>query len=337
MNNNKLKYIAMSLSFVLAAVILMGCSPKVNTAPSSTGGTPAGTSTTASTGKTSTTIKTSTNGTTGTTALQILRFHDPVFEKLLKAALNKDSIYPDDLSTYTRMLIGGDHFISLMDPTTPEKNLVLLFGTDIEYDGQRYKGFGTMESLADLANFSKLIDLTITLQPNIDYATLPQNILSQLKLISISQSQTKDISFLAGATSMIRLSLSFGDVSDLTPLKNCKELIYLYGSHNPIEDLSPLANLPKLKSLSFSEANIRDLTPLATISTLESIGFYASKIEDLSPLAGLKNLRELSLIDNNIKDASPLKGFSQFETLNLKGNPIENIEVLDHIKNLKFK
>ncbi len=334
--NNKFRYCFMSLSVVLAAIILMGCSTNVTTA-TSTGGTSAGSSTIASTGKTSTTNTTSTNGTTTTTAPQVLHFRDPVFEKLLKAALNKDSIYPDDLSTYTRMLIGGDHFIELMDPTTPEKNLVLLFGTDIEYDGQRYAGFGTMKSLADLTNFNKLIDLTITLQPNIDYATLPQDILSQLKLISISQSQTKDIGFLAVATSMIRLSLSFGDVRDLTPLKNCKELVYLYGSHNPIEDLSPLSDLPKLKSLSFSEANIRDLTPLATISTLESIGFYASKIEDLSPLAGLKNLKELSLIDNNIKDVSPLKGFLQFETLNLSGNPIENIEVLDHIKNLKFK
>lgn len=262
---------------------------------------------------------------------------DPIFEKLLKAELKKDVIYPEDLDIYTRIIIGGDHFISLSGGDIKEKSIILFFGTEVEFEDTRYKGFGTMKSLADLGHFKNLNVLDVTLQPEIDYSTIPPETLAKLTRVFLTQSKLKDLSFLKGATSMFSLSLSFNEVSDLTPLKSCKELIYLSCGSNQLEDLSPLAELTKLKRIDMTQNNVKDLTPLKNLVSLEVLGCYQNQIEDISALSGLTNLKDLELIDNKIKDISPLKDFKSFKRLRLRGNPIENIEVLDHIENLEME
>ncbi len=263
-----------------------------------------------------------------------IEYSDPVFGELLKAELKKDTITQEDLDKYTRITIGGDHFISLSGGDIPEKSIILFFGTEVELEGMRYKGYGTMISLEDLKHFRNLEKLQITLQPDIDYSTLPQEVLSKLRMVSITQSQLKNIDFLRDATSMFSLNLAFGEVQDLSPLSECKELVHLSGSDNPIEDLSPLAGLSKLKRISLYSGQIKDLTPLAALTALETLELYNNQVEDLTPLSALTNLKELELIDNNIKDVSPLKGLTNLESLRLDGNPIENIDVLSHMENL---
>ncbi|SCZ79450.1 leucine-rich repeat domain-containing protein [Acidaminobacter hydrogenoformans] len=263
-----------------------------------------------------------------------IEYSDPVFGELLKAELNKDTITAEDLDKFTRITIGGDHFISLSGADIPEKSIVLLFGTEVELEGVRYKGYGTMTSLEDLKHFRNLEKLQITLQPGIDYSTLPQEVLSKLRMVSITQSQLKSIEFLRGATSMFSLNLSFGEVEDLSPLVECKELVYLSGRDNPIKDLTPLAGLSKLKSISLYSGQIKDLTPLAGLTALETLELYDNQVEDLTPLSGLTSLKELELIDNNVTDVSPLKDLTNLESLRLDGNPVENIDVLSHMENL---
>jgi len=266
-----------------------------------------------------------------------IEYSDPVFGELLKTELNKDAITPEDLDKFTRITIGGDHFISLSGGDIPEKSIILYFGTEVEYEGVRYKGFGTMTSLEDLKHFRNLEKLQITLQPGIDYSTLPQEVLAKLRTISISQSQLKNIDFLKGAASMFSLNLAFGEVQDLSPLAACTELVTLSGSENPIDDLSPLTGLTKLKIISLYSSQIKDLTPLSGLTALETLGLYNNQVEDLTPLSALTNLKELELIDNNIKDVSPLKDLTNLESLRLDGNPIENIDVLSHMENLVLK
>lgn len=266
-----------------------------------------------------------------------IKFKDPVFEKLLKAELKKDSITSKDLDTFTRIIIGGDHFISLSGGPVPEKSIALFFGEEVELEGVRYKGFGTMKSLEDLSNFKNLTVLNVTLQPEIDYSTIPAETISKLQRVFLTQSKIKDISFLSGATKMFSLSLSSNEIEDLSPLKSCTELLYIGGNSNKVQDLSPLSGLTKLKSITFYENQIKDLTPLSGLTNLESLELYSNVVEDLTPLAGLSNLKELELINNKVKDVSPLKGFKSFESLRLNGNPIENINELDHIENLEFK
>lgn len=263
-----------------------------------------------------------------------IEYSDPVFGELLKTELNKDTITAEDLDKFTRITIGGDHFISLSGGDIPEKSIVLLFGTEVELEGVRYKGYGTMTSLEDLKHFRNLEKLQITLQPDIDYTTLPQEVLSKLRVINLTQSQLKSIDFLKGATSMFSLNLAFQEVQDLSPLAECKELVSLSGRDNPIEDLTPLAGLSKLKRISLYSGQIKDLTPLSGLTALETLELYDNQIEDLTPLSALTNLMELELIDNNVKDVSPLKDLTNLESLRLDGNPVENIDVLSHMENL---
>lgn len=265
-----------------------------------------------------------------------LSFVDPVFEGLLKAELKKDEIFAEDLSSITNIKIGGDHFLIVAREGEPERSVILLWGTDVELDGQRYTGFGTMKSLADLAYFPNLNTLHVTLQPELDYTTIPQATIQTLRRGFFTQSKLKDIEFLRGATSLFSISLSINEIQDLSPLSDSKNLLYLSGSSNLIEDLSPLASLTSLKSITLYENRIKDLSPLSSLINLETLELYANQVEDLTPLANLQNLKNLELINNNIKDVSPLKGFTSFEELWLSGNPIENIQELSHIENLDF-
>lgn len=268
---------------------------------------------------------------------QPIIFSEPIFEELLKKELKKETIYPKDLEIFTNMIIGGDHFISLSGNGIPEKSIVLLFGTEVEIEGQRYKGYGKMKSLADLASFPNLTQLQVTLQPEMDYQTIPSEVLSKLRSVHISQSKLTEIDFLQGATQLISLSLSINDITDLSPLKDLSELMYVSASGNKVADLSPLSNLKKLKRISFYENQISDLSPLKSLENLEALELYNNQVKDLSPLTNLKSLKVLELINNKVEDVSPLKGFESFESLRLSGNPITNIEELNHIKNLDFQ
>lgn len=288
-------------------------------------------------------VNSSTNGTTtsetvvGENENNPIVFSDPVFEKLLKAELEKDEIFPGDLDKYTWVGIGGDHFMQVAGGDIKAKSIILFYGTEVELEGVRYKGFGTMKTLDDLKHFKNLNALNVTLQPELDYSTIPDDVLGRLVNIIVTQSKLKDISFVKGAINLKSINLAFGEVSDLSPLSECKELLYLSGSNNPLQDLRPVAGLTKLRSISLYSSQIKDLTPLAGLISLETLELYNNQVEDISPLSGLKNLKELELIDNKVKDVSPLKDFESFEELRLKGNPIENIELLDHIENLEFE
>lgn len=323
---------------ILLTLVLAGCAGEAK--PTGTG-TAAGTTAAA---PVTTAPAATTAGNAGTSPLTAVStqptpvvFSDPVFEKLVKAELKKDTIYPADLEDFTNLKIGGDHFLLLSGKGVPDRSIVLLFGTDVELDGKRFTGFGTMKSLADLSLFPNLTSLHVTLQPDIDYSTIPAQVKETLRSGFFTQSKLKDIQFLQGAKSLFNLSLSFNEITDLSPLKDSKELLYLSANSNQVSDLSPLSELLKLKSLTFYENRIKDLSPLSGLPNLETLELYSNYVEDLTPLSGIKTLKELELIANKIEDVSPLKGFSSFDSLRLSKNPIKNIEELDHIKNLVFE
>ncbi len=263
-----------------------------------------------------------------------ITFADPVFEGLLKAELGQDQITPADLAGYRRINIAADQFL-LLTGNDRDPGSVILMGDDaFEHDGQLYTGFGTMTSLADLAYFPDLDSLFVTLQPEIDYSTIP--VLDTLTLLNVTQSQLTDIDFVAGATHASYVDLSVNAITDLSPVAHCTSLRRLTFSWNQVSDLTPVAGLTELKALSAYGNQISDLSPLAGLTTLEEIGFYQNQISDLTVLASLPNLTEVELAKNNIEDVSPLAGFTSFDRLALTDNPVRNIEVLDHIDNLEF-
>jgi Leucine-rich repeat (LRR) protein len=265
-----------------------------------------------------------------------IAFADPVFEKLLKTELGKDEILPSDLAGYKGIQIAADEFIFLEGNGKEYKSLILFTDEAFEYDGQRYTGDGTMESLADLMYFPDLKYLRVTLQPQIDYTTIPESVLAQLTLLNITQSKLTGIAFIGGAGQLVYTDLYANQIADISGIEQCTKLKRVNFDYNQISDISPLAGLGELTAISCYGNKITDISALAELKKLEELGFYDNQVSDISVLSGLPNLKSVEFINNQIEDVSPLAGFDAFERLALKGNPIKNIGQLSHIKNLEF-
>lgn len=263
-------------------------------------------------------------------------FEDPILFNLLKKELGKDEICPEDLASYTSIKIAADKFVFLASSGDDEKRIVHFFEDAFEYDGVRYEGFGTMKSLADLKYFTSLDKIYITLQPEIDYSTIPEEIAKKVRSVHIYQSQLEDISFLKDFESLMVLTLNTNNIEDLSPLEGKDTILWLRFDGNDVHDLTPLSSLTALKSVSAHSNKIVDLTPLSGMPALEKIEFYNNLIKDISPLKEIRSLKSVELINNRIEDVSPLQEFKAFDELRLTGNPITNIETLSHITNLEF-
>jgi len=264
-------------------------------------------------------------------------FSNSFFEEKIKEELGKDTVLQKDLDTITGFAVSADEFIFLWGEGRSQKSIIHFYEDEFEYEGVRYKGYGTLTSLEDLKHFKNLKTLAITLQPDIDYATLPEEVLKNLTTLWIYQSKVSDISFLTKAENLGVLRVNTNNVTDLTPVKDLKNLKRLIVDWNAVEDLTPLTGLTGLIEFSAYGNKIKDLSPLSGLTNLETLSLYDNEVENLEPLTTLTNLKELELISNNIKDVSPLKDFTSFESLRLNGNPIENIELLSHIEALEFQ
>ena len=265
-----------------------------------------------------------------------ISFEDPVLFNLLKKELGKDEILPKDLAEYTSIEIAADEFAFLAAGGDSEKSIIHYMEDAFEYDGVRYEGFGTMKSLADLKYFTSLDKIYITLQPEIDYSTIPEEIAEKVRVVLIYQSQLEDISFLEKFENLMVLTLNTNNIKDLSPLEGKDKLIWLSFDWNEVQDLTPISSLTALKSISAYSNKISDLTALSDLPNLEEIEFYNNLIKDIGPLKNITTLKSVELINNQIEDVTPLKEFESFEELRLTGNPIKNIDVLSHIKNLEF-
>ena len=265
-----------------------------------------------------------------------VEFEDPVFFELIKKELGKEEIHPEDLAGYTSIKIAADEFVFLAAGGEDEKSIIHFNENAFEYDGVRYEGFGTMKSLADLKYFTSLDKIYITLQPEIDYSTIPEEISKKVRIVLIYQSRVEDIGFLEKFENLISLTLNTNNIKDLSPLEGKDKILWLNFDWNGVQDLTPVASLTALKAISAYSNQISDLTALSGLPNLEDIELYNNLIKDISPLKEIKTLKVLELINNQIEDVSPLSEFEAFEELRLTGNPITNIEVLSHITNLEF-
>ncbi len=265
-----------------------------------------------------------------------ITFEDPIIYALLKKELKKDDITPKDLEKFTGFTILANEFILLSGEGIKEKDVVYYNEDTFEYDDVRYTGFGTLKSLADLKYFKNLIKLNITLQPEIDYSTIPENILKTVSSLYIYQSRLEDISFLKPAENLHFICLSTNNIKDLSPLVGKESITWLDMNWNDVEDLAPLSGMTNLKSFSAYGNKITNLAPLENLTKLESIKLYQNLIKDISPLQNMRALKSIEIINNQIEDVSPLKEFTSFEELRLSGNPIKNIDLLSHIQNLEY-
>ncbi len=187
-------------------------------------------------------------------------FEDPVFAKLLQAELGKETIFPSDLMGFSGMQIAADEFLFLSGQGRPGMNVILHGRDTFEYESRRYAGYGTIKTLMDLKHFPDLTALRITLQPQLDYGTIP--ILDRLVQLNLTQSKLTNIAFLSTATKLVWLNMAFNDVTEIGPLADCVSLRTISFNWNQISDLSPLAGLADLKGISFYGNKITDISAL---------------------------------------------------------------------------
>jgi hypothetical protein len=261
-----------------------------------------------------------------------LVFKDKVLETMIKEELDKDKVYPSDLNEISGLLIASDRLIGFSGGGYTDKS-VILFGFDsFEYEGTRYKEFGTITSLEDLKYFPKLTSLRIYLQPNIDFDTIPNK--GNIYNLGLSQNQIEDLTFLEGFDKLMYLSISSNKIVNLEGIENVDGIKRLNLNSNDVEDISLLEGFNNLENLDLTYNAVKDVSALSNLPKLEYLSLYENGISDISPLSNIKSLKELYLNNNSITDISPLKDFTSFEALNISGNPITNYEEINHIKNV---
>ena len=146
-------------------------------------------------------------------------FADPVFERLLKAELGTAAVSEADLAGYSTVEIVADEFVLLIGNGHEQRSVVHLGDEAVEVDGEQYTGFGTMTTLADLAHFPDVSTVFISLQPEIDYATLPE--LPGVTNLSVMQSSLDDLALLGSVPNLDYLTLSTNAITDLGPVAGC--------------------------------------------------------------------------------------------------------------------
>jgi hypothetical protein len=215
----------------------------------------------------------------------------------------------DDQDYYPNLKDDQDYYLDLRDLglTGNEKELADLQHFDwLDYLklGGNCFGFSNGEYLAPLTHLPVLPDSLVAL--DIDDACLSsiQNLatLKNLQVLKLYRCQVKDISPLAGLTSLVNLDLSYNreHIQDFSPLANLKNLLQLDLNFSEIGDVSVLANLTKLQVLKANKCNITDISFLENLTQLTDLQLSGNNITDISPLKKLKSLKNLEIKDNPV-------------------------------------
>lgn len=137
------------------------------------------------------------------------------------------------------------------------------------------------------------------------------NIAENLEQLSITLSETQDISAFSSLKKLRRLSLDVnGRTVDLQALGDLSNLTYLeLNGLDNIKDISWIGKLENLESLHIYIGTLSDISWLADTEKLQYFRCYMEKseIKDLMPLLELKNLKSVSMyswedvVDEDIK------------------------------------
>ncbi len=154
------------------------------------------------------------------------------------------------------------------------------------------------------------------LAPAVDPLTIPAVVTAIQFFGNLSESIRKlirDVSPLAGLTSLRVLDLRESGVTDLSPLAGLTSLKWLWLGGTGVTDVSPLAGLKSLQTLGLSTTGVTDVSPLAGLTRLQSLSLSDTGVTDVSSLAGLKSLQTLFLDGTGVTDVSPLAGLKQLQ------------------------
>ena len=173
----------------------------------------------------------------------------------------------------------------------------------------------------------------------LEYAT-------NLRDLSLYNTNVSDISPLANLTNLRDLSLYNTNVSDISPLANLTNLELLFLSNTDVSDISPLVNLTNLTRLRLIGCPLSQASYLTHIPTLLAKGIVvdfdlilnlnSTNVSDVSAIAKLTRLERLYLSDTNVSDISPLVNLTKLKSLSLNSTNVSDISALANLTNLSW-
>lgn len=144
----------------------------------------------------------------------------------------------------------------------------------------------------------------------------------------------RDMSLLAGTTSLRYLNLSHNKIEYISGLDNLTGLVELCLSHNQIKEIGGLTTLTALHRLDLAQNKITEIKGLETLVTLQHLHLYLNQIVEIKGLDTLNNLRQLLLWHNQITTLKGLETLTALQILHLANNQITELKGLDTLVHL---
>lgn len=203
-----------------------------------------------------------------------------------------------------------------------DKDLDLSPLANLQYlDELEFTSFGYQES--DQIDLSPLGKLTQLRSLGIDECFADMSFienLTQLKELSITKAEIKDLSVFQNLVKLRRLHVLWVSDTDMSYLSGLDALEYIYIQGDHIRNLSGMENMRNMTCVYLKETE-RVSDELKSIS--------------LDSFANMDKLTHLDIIGLKIEDAAPISQLPELKTISLVGTGIEDIECLGELKNLK--
>lgn len=141
----------------------------------------------------------------------------------------------------------------------------------------------------------------------------------------------KDLTNLAGLTSIEELDISNTSVEDLSALNRMEQLRHLLCHHTYVRSLDSIANLSNLEVLQAYNTRVKDLPQIWIASNLQQLVINQTEVSSLQPIGGFKKLTRLDVKRTKIDDRSVdiLAGFKDLQILDLQETNITRLPKLE--------
>ncbi|KLA00809.1 hypothetical protein B4147_0854 [Bacillus wiedmannii] len=161
--------------------------------------------------------------------------------------------------------------------------------------------------------------------------------MTNLETLTLEEVKVENIQFISGLRQLKSLSITYGELKDIGPLAELEHIESLSLRDNKISDLSPLSQMKKIKMLDLNSNYIKDIKPLFTVTTLKTLTVANNQISNanLAGIEQLKNVKSLSLSNNGLTNIEHITPMKKLVELDLSKNELENIEPVSKLSTVQ--
>ncbi|MDM8533206.1 hypothetical protein QUF55_00760 [Clostridiaceae bacterium HSG29] len=219
---------------------------------------------------------------------KIVYIKDSALEQLIRETINKETgdITISDMQEIYRININyEDYPVYELDG--------LEYASNLENFSYRY---GKLKDINCIANNEKMNYFSMS------YSTIEDtNIIDfktpMLESVSFIESNVSDFNFLAGVSSINKLTIMRTSLNSIDFLENMNDLETVNLANNKIDNIFALENKKSLSELNLQGNLISDITPLASCNNLKILTLSYNVFEDIGPLFEIDNLAYVKLYE----------------------------------------